>query len=373
MGKILYSLCGEGFGHATRSYALIKELMKHHSIKILCGGRSYEFLRDALKDEISEKKTRIDESAANNELSLEYIESLRIQFRGTKVLNIKTSIYNLRRSREHINSIKKVSKIIDEYKPDVILNDFEPWTGYAGKRKKIPIISIDNEHIITNAKLDAPFRYRLKQLLSYIFVKLMIPKADHYFITSFYHPGLKKRCKQNTDYLQVIVRDDIKNIKATNKKHFVLVYTSSDISKRLVKLLSTYNKKFVVYNSKEGKKEGNIEFKKDSNMQFFKDLAMCEAVITTAGLSLISEAIYLKKPVYAMPVSHFEQIMNAYYVEKQGYGKFAKDVTTKELNEFFFNLKRYRKNLLKIDNSKIDKNKIDAIKRINAKITELSR
>jgi uncharacterized protein (TIGR00661 family) len=44
-------------------------------------------------------------------------------------------------------------------------------------------------------------------------------------------------------------------------------------------------------------------------------------VIANSGFSLICEALYLGKPYLAIPVRHqFEQVLNAYYVDKMGYG-----------------------------------------------------
>jgi uncharacterized protein (TIGR00661 family) len=199
----------------------------------------------------------------------------------------------------------------------------------------------------------------------------MIPKANHYFITSFYYPPLRENFKKNTDYVSFIVRDCIRKLIPSIRKNLVLVYTSSDITPRLVETMKTINKQFVVYNSKVNRTEGNIEFKSGTGAHFFKDLARCEAIITTAGLSLISEAIYLKKPIYAMPVSHFEQILNAQYVEKLGYGMHAKKITKQEADEFFSKLNIYRKNLAKVDNFKINNDVSEAIRKINAKIKEL--
>ena len=99
----------------------------------------------------------------------------------------------------------------------------------------------------------------------------------------------------------------------------------------------------------------------DSN-EFFKELASCEAVITNGGYSLMSEAVSLGKPVLSIPVNkQFEQILNAVYLDKLGYGKFSKSTNREDIVEFLANLGKYRKNLKKFkrqDNSKI-------IKRIN--------
>jgi uncharacterized protein (TIGR00661 family) len=78
---------------------------------------------------------------------------------------------------------------------------------------------------------------------------------------------------------------------------------------------------------------------------------------------LISEALHLGKPYLAWPVKNqFEQIFNAYYIEKMGYGKYWDELTKEKIESFLSNLESYRENLSKYprnDNSalfsKIDK------------------
>jgi uncharacterized protein (TIGR00661 family) len=52
------------------------------------------------------------------------------------------------------------------------------------------------------------------------------------------------------------------------------------------------------------------------------DLASAKAVISTAGFTLISEALYLQKPMLLMPNGGiFEQTLNAIYLEREGLGE----------------------------------------------------
>ena len=89
-------------------------------------------------------------------------------------------------------------------------------------------------------------------------------------------------------------------------------------------------------------------FKNPSVEEFAKDLASCRGIITNGGFTLISEAIYLKKPIYSVPVKNqMEQEINAYYLEKEGYGISSRIINKKTLEKFIKNLKTYEKNLKK--------------------------
>ena len=50
-------------------------------------------------------------------------------------------------------------------------------------------------------------------------------------------------------------------------------------------------------------------------------MASCKAVMATAGFTLITESLHLKKPYLALPMTgQFEQAINAVFLEKLGCG-----------------------------------------------------
>jgi hypothetical protein len=54
----------------------------------------------------------------------------------------------------------------------------------------------------------------------------------------------------------------------------------------------------------------------------------------------------------AWPVEHqFEQIFNAYYIGKMGYGAYWDELTKEKVESFLFNLDLYRENLSKYPGS----------------------
>lgn len=50
------------------------------------------------------------------------------------------------------------------------------------------------------------------------------------------------------------------------------------------------------------KNDGNLQFKNFNEDEFYRDLASCRAVITNGGFSLMTEALYLQKPILSVPV-----------------------------------------------------------------------
>jgi uncharacterized protein (TIGR00661 family) len=108
----------------------------------------------------------------------------------------------------------------------------------------------------------------------------------------------------------------------------VLVYQTSSAGEDLLRELATHSKtKFIVYGFGRDERVGNLTLKSFRDAEFVEDLAAARAVVANGGYSLLSEAVYLHKPIYSVPVRHqYEQEQNARYVEHLGYGVAAKDL-----------------------------------------------
>ena len=115
-------------------------------------------------------------------------------------------------------------------------------------------------------------------------------------------------------------------------------------------MLGSVRCRFIAYGfGREGNnEEGNIVFKKPSLDGFFSDLVSSRAIIANSGFSLVTEALHLAKPYLAVPVSHqFEQIFNAYWLEKSGYGAYWEQLNKERIESFLYNVPHYRGRLEK--------------------------
>ena len=78
----------------------------------------------------------------------------------------------------------------------------------------------------------------------------------------------------------------------------------------------------MVYGFNQEGRQGNLHFKKKSETGFLEDLASCSYLICGGSHTLLSEALYLGKPVLSFPIKGaFEQYLNAFYLERLGYGR----------------------------------------------------
>src|SRR5580692_6926640 len=143
-----------------------------------------------------------------------------------------------------------------------------------------------------------------------------------------------------------LLRQEILDAKSTTGEH-VLVYVTSP-APELAKLLGTVRCRFIAYGfGREGRNEtGNILYKKPSLDGFFADLTSSSAIVANSGFSLVTEALHLGKPYLAVPVNHqFEQIFNAYWLEKSGYGAYWEQLDKERVEAFLYNVPHYREAL----------------------------
>jgi uncharacterized protein (TIGR00661 family) len=245
--------------------------------------------------------------------------------------------------RDVKDNIKLLYNIANEFKPDIIISDFEFYSNILSKIIRVPMISIDNMHVITHTKIDVPKKYSKDKLKAEGVVRSFIVRPQKYLITSYFYPEVKN--KDKVSIFPPILRDEILELNPVSADH-ILVYQTSTSNLKLIQILKDIDERFIIYGFNREKVEKNITFRKFNEDQFFSDLGSCKAVLTNGGFTLISESIYLKKPVLSIPVKgQFEQILNAIYLERLGYGEFHEELSVDVILKFLSKLDIYNESL----------------------------
>ena len=103
----------------------------------------------------------------------------------------------------------------------------------------------------------------------------------------------------------------------------VLVYQSNSTHRGLLDFLKTATRRTCYifgYQDREGR-EQNLVFRPKSEDAFLELLEGASYVICGGGHTLMTEALFLGKPVLSLPLGAFlEQRFNALYIEQLGYG-----------------------------------------------------
>ena len=324
MANILYGVNGEGAGHSTRAKEVLSHLVSRgHKVHVASFDRGLQNLKPHF--DVTE------------------IYGFRFAYVNNRVRYQRTIAKNLITIPKAAKSLSLLRHLVDEYEIDVVITDFEPLTCHVGHKKRVPVVSIDNQHCLTNARVAYPRRWRRDAAAAKLVTRLMTPHANAYLVISFFNAPVRKR---DTFLFPPIVRQEILDAVPAESDH-VLVYVTSP-APALAKLLRSVRCRFVAYGfGREGKsEEGNILYKKPSLDAFFADLVSARAIIANSGFSLVSEALHLGKPYLAVPVSHqFEQALNAYWVEKSGFGACWEELNKERVEAFLYNLPHYREAL----------------------------
>lgn len=339
MAKVLIGLSGDGRGHSSRCKATIAHLMdKGHEVRVVTSGKGYEYLHDYY--------------------NVVNILGLKVASETGKVDNWRTLTDTFEKLSKHgLKTFRTLYAEIESFKPDVIISDFEPFVIVIGAYKRIPIVSIDNQHVITLCHLEYPRIWLKEYIIAWLVCNVVGSYADHYFITSFFQPRLRKIFSKRATQVGPILRQEIFEQRATEGDHILLYIRTPERTRSLIPLMESIpDCQFFAYGFEPANTKNNITIKSPCEQGFLKDLASAKAVITNGGHSLISEALYLDKPIFSIPTQgDFEQMINAYYVEKLGYGRYTFSPSLKHLQEFVSNLSQFKQNI-KNDSGKFNGN-----------------
>ncbi len=322
MANILYGVNGEGAGHSTRAKEVLTYLVaRGHRVHVASFDRGLQNLKD--KFEVTE------------------IYGFRFAYVNNRVRYKRTIAKNLITVPQASRSLSRLNHLVDEAQIDLVITDFEPLACHIGHKRRLPIISIDNQHCLTNTVVSYPRQYRRDAAATKVVTQLMTPRANAYLVISFFTAPIRKR---NTFLFPPLLRQQILDATPTERDH-ILVYVTSP-APELAALLGSVRASFIAYGFGREGTEKNITFKKPSLDGFFADLVSARAVIANSGFSLVTEALHLAKPYLAVPVSHqFEQIFNAYWLEKSGYGAYWEALNKERVESFLYNVPHYRESL----------------------------
>jgi uncharacterized protein (TIGR00661 family) len=332
--RILYGVVGEGMGHAIRSRVVLDELVQRHDVQVVVSGRAHDYLA----------------KRANDHLQVKKIWGFTIVTEDNEVRNFRTLFENVKGALTGgwPQNIKTYFEIADSFRPDVVISDFESWSYLYGVNHALPVISVDNMQIVNRCRHDKEViaGHEASFQIAKGIIKAKVPGAYHYLITTFFRPPIRRR---RTTLHPPILRPEILAARSEQGKH-LLVYQTYTTNQELPDLLKRTGIECRVYGLRrelrEDEREDNLLYRPFSEEGFIEDLRTCRGVVASGGFTLMGEAVYLHKPMLAEPVAkQFEQILNARYLEKEGYGLCADQISGAKLDEFLGRLPEFEKSL----------------------------
>lgn len=353
--KILYGVCGEGMGHCTRASIIAEHLLeKGHKILFASSGRSQEYLEKHFPGRVIE------------------IRSLSISMKGNTVDVFTTVLSNV--LTVAMNVFDPVDQKVRKLRPDIVISDFDPQTARFALSNKLPLLAIDHPHFVSKCRHPPSVirkEDRASAAIAFAISDNMM-RADRYLLVSF----VDAACPPDTTIHLPTLRKEIMALKekgVSKGEHVVGYFNLKADHDQLQKTFSQVPEvEFRIYGRKGQKHRerlGNVVVCPVSEQEFFEDLASCRAVIGGAGFNFMSEAIYLHKPMMALPFAgHFEQILNANYLELLGYGERADEVTVEGVRRFLGRLDKYQE---RVRSFKHDNN-VELLSSIDTALHDLS-
>jgi len=313
MARILFGVMGDARGHVTRALTVAQQ-MPHHEFLFVGGGTVHElapegyYVEDVPMSSTLYRDNRVDIVATVSKAS-------RVLLKTRPVVD-------------------KVARVIDLFDPDLILSDYEYFTPLAARKLGRPCVSLDHQHILTHCIYSVPPSQRLSRFMTCFVVRRFYSYASRFLITSFY--DLPPQDPRTTVVLPPLIRNEVAGQQPLQGEH-VLVYQTSPTFRRLLPVLEETRRRFVIYGLGEERSRKNLVFKAHSKEGFIHDLASCRYVITNGGHNVVSEALYLGKPVLSFPIADaYEQFLNSHFLRENGYGDYSTDaIPSRELFDSF--------------------------------------
>ncbi len=322
--RILYGVPGEGMGHAMRSRVVLDWLTRRHEVQVVVSGRAYEYLRARESDRLGVKR----------------IWGLSIVYEDNEVRRLKTFLRNVKGAVVEGGWPRNVAAYFDlaaRFRPEVVVSDFESWSHLYAKVHGLPVVSVDNMQILNRCRHppEVLAGHEREFRLARAIVRAKLPRCFHYLVTTFFYPPVAKR---RTTLHPPVLRGEILAARPERGEH-LLVYQTSPSYASLLEVLGRSGVECRVYGVRRGiaaeEREGNLRHRPFSEAAFVEDLRTARAVLSNGGFTLLGEAVYLHKPVLSVPVQRqFEQVLNARYLEREGYGRHVAEVTAAALAEF---------------------------------------
>ena len=294
--NIVYGVAGEGRGHAARAAALWPFLSNDLELSIWCPESIAGFIREKCP-----------------QASLDKIPGIHFSLQGHKVDYLGTINKNL-------PLIFRFNEITDDMadrmkKRNVcgVISDFEPFTAVAAWKAGIPLLNLNHPAVVRRYFSLLPDAVSAKLVAS-----VMTPPAQKNLICSFYDGDVGP-----------ILRDEIRRAEP-RKGDYILVYVKDSSAEQVKKILADFpDQEFHIF--------------PDKQKDFIHYLAGCAGVIAPAGHQLLSESLYLGKPVLALPQKgQYEQRLNARMLKASGWGR-GTDLNNlaKDAKEFIRDLDRF--------------------------------
>ncbi len=331
MAKIFYSVAGEGRGHATRVRAIVEQLRSEHQFVIFAPDDAHDMLAPLY--------------ANTPGVRVERIPGARFEYTAKRsVSTVRTALGAFSYLATLPALIDRLERAIDEERPDLIVTDFEMSLARAAVSRGVPFVSLDHQHFLVVSDFRGlPKLLQARAAMMGAVVGLYYKGQVSTIVSSFCFPGLRPGVGRVVE-VGPMLRPQILEAVPEHGEHLV-AYVRKFGSERLIEVLQSSGREVRFYGLGERPSIGNVHFFAIDERRFVDDLITSHALVTTAGNQLLGEALYLRKPILAMPEpNNSEQLLHGHLLAREGTGEWAdfERVTPAILRKFLSRVEHYR-------------------------------
>jgi len=328
--RILVGVCGVGNGHASQEQSLIAKLLEHgHRVVVITFNDGLASLRKVFGDRVP--------------------MVVPTHFPGIWVemtpygIDIAASAANSRRidAAGDAWSFGLCEQVVEQLggEPDLVFSDYEPASAQIAYMLGRPLVTTElhGKFLIYRT----PDAGRFTRETEAAKLRYFFPAADKRISTSFFPMEWERDERYPGEVLEPILRPDVLRLTPETDERSVVVYMSPFGPMRqqpdeVLSVLAAFpDIRFdVFYKDPLTGAPPNARVAQFDRDNFTKALAASSAVISTAGHSLISECLYLGKPVLGIPFDNYEQRFNALMVEHCGFGMWTEALAREQVDEF---------------------------------------
>ncbi len=341
--KILFAVQGEGRGHLTQAITLYKMLTEagYDICCIMVGS--------------SENRKLPDFFYANIQAPvIQYPSPNFVTDAKMKTIKIWPSIYKTAfRLGRYIKSVRLFRETVAKYKPDAIINFYEPIVGLSNLFKKppCPVICVAHQYIYHHPDFEFPEGRLMDRMSLKNFTELTAFGATKRLGISIYplenYPG------KNIIIVPPLLREAVFEANVSEGDYLLIYLLNKGYSDDIIAWHNAHPEtELHCFTDRTDvddvlKYDDTLHFHKINDKKFLDLMAGAKGFISTAGFESVCEAMYLGKPVLMVPVEgHFEQFCNSRDATKAGAGIYDSAFNISKLIDYLpnhhTNYKEYR-------------------------------
>ncbi|MEP6734591.1 MAG: glycosyltransferase family protein [Chryseolinea sp.] len=282
--KLLYAIQGTGNGHVARAEDIIPILAQYGELDLFVSGAQADI------------KLSYPVKYKSKGLSFYFGTRGGVDFLKTFRRNSSKDVYK---------EIKKFP--VEKY--DLVINDFEPISAWACRKREVPCVGLSHQSSLLSPLIPKPKKIDpLGEWLirNYAPVEKFVSFHFERYDKNIYTP---------------VIRSSIRKEKARESDHYTVYLPAFDDRKLVPLLAKIKNVKWHIF-SKYAKKAyhiGKLSVYPVSKDEFSASVATAKGILCGAGFETPAEALYLGKKLMVLPMkSQLEQHYNAASLKRMG-------------------------------------------------------